>query len=142
MMNGLAVSRGCFHLYPPMRRAYTGPDMRAVFNRYAGVALILLIALTGQGMAMARTAPGPMGQVELCTGSGPVMVYLDETGAPVAPPHICPDYALSLILMVVEPDFAPERAIAPRRLQPVRADLQNTALPQPRMVARAPPFSV
>lgn len=116
--------------------------MRALFNRYAGAALILLVVLTGQGLAVARGAPGPTGQVELCTGSGPVMVDLDETDAPVGPPHLCPDYALSLILLVAGPEMTAVRVETPRRLHAVRADLQNPVRPQPRMVARAPPFQV
>ncbi|MDU9004014.1 hypothetical protein [Sedimentitalea todarodis] len=113
--------------------------MSPVFKRYIGTALVLMLALTGQAMAIARGAPGPAGQVELCTGGGPVMVYLDETGAPVGPPHICPDFALSLILQVAEPEMRPQPVDAPYRLATVRADLQNTELPQPPMLARAPP---
>ena len=64
----------------------------------------LLIVVTGQAAAVAHAAPGPMGQIELCTGAGPVMVYLDEDGEPVGPPVYCPDFALSLILAL---DAAP-----------------------------------
>lgn len=101
-----------------------------------------MIVLTGQAMAVARGASGPAGQIELCTGSGPVMVYVDEAGEPVGPPHICPDFALSLILQVAEPDILPQQLDAPRRLATVRADLQNTDLPQPQMMARAPPSMI
>lgn len=116
--------------------------MSPVFKRYIGVLLVVMVALTGQAMAVARGASGPTGQIELCTGSGPVMVYVDESGAPVGPPHICPDFALSLILVVAEPDMPSHLMDAPRRLAPVRADLQNTELPQPPMMARAPPLKI
>lgn len=66
--------------------------------------LSLLVALTGQAAAVAHAAPGPSGQIELCTGSGPVMVYVDENGEPVGDPVYCPDFALSLILAL---DAAP-----------------------------------
>ena len=66
--------------------------------------LSLLIALTGQAAAVAHAAPGPSGQIELCTGTGPVMVYVDENGEPMGSPVYCPDFALSLILAL---DAAP-----------------------------------
>lgn len=60
--------------------------------------MVLLVVMTGQAAAVAHAAPGPSGQVELCTGSGPVMVYLDADGQPMGDPVYCPDFALSLIL--------------------------------------------
>lgn len=48
-------------------------------------------------MAVARGLPGPAGQMVICTGTGPVMVSVDENGAPTGPAHICPEAALSLI---------------------------------------------
>lgn len=116
--------------------------MSPVFKRYIGVVLVLMVALTGQAMAIARGAPGSTGQVELCTGSGPVMVYVDENGTPVGPPHLCPEFALSLILQVAEPDMLQHHVDAPRRLATVRSDLQNTNLPRPPMLARAPPLGL
>lgn len=62
------------------------------------VMLSLLVVLTGQAAAVAHAAPSPSGRIELCTGSGPVMVYVDENGEPVGDPVFCPDFALSLIL--------------------------------------------
>lgn len=74
-----------------------------------GALLAALIALTAQSAALARTMPDAAGQMVLCTGNGPLMVYFDEDGQPSAPPHLCPDYALSLIvaLDVVTSDFEP-----------------------------------
>ena len=66
--------------------------------------LSLLVALTAQAAAVAHAAPGPSGQIELCSGTGPVMVYVDETGQPVGDPVYCPDFALTLILAL---DVAP-----------------------------------
>jgi hypothetical protein len=71
----------------------------------------LLIVLTGQAAAVAHAAPGPSGQIELCTGAGPVMVYLDADGEPVGPPVYCPDFALSLILAL---DAAPDLPVLVR----------------------------
>ncbi|MEN8893921.1 hypothetical protein [Planktotalea arctica] len=78
-------------------------------SHFLGALLVALIALTAQSAALARTMPDAAGQIVLCTGNGPLMVYVDEEGQPTEPPHLCPDYALSLIvaLDVVISDFAP-----------------------------------
>lgn len=60
--------------------------------------LSILVLVTGQAAAVAHAAPAPSGRMELCTGTGPVMVYLDENGEPMGDPVYCPDFALSLIL--------------------------------------------
>lgn len=60
--------------------------------------MVALVAFTAQSAAVARAMPGPDGQMVICTGAGPVMVYTDANGEPVGAPHICPDYALSLIV--------------------------------------------
>lgn len=78
--------------------------MTAIRHHILPWLLSLLIALTGQAAAVAHAAPGPSGQIELCTGSGPVMVYVDANGTPVGDPVYCPDFALSLILAL---DLAP-----------------------------------
>lgn len=63
---------------------------------YLALALALVLTLTGQSMALARSAPGPAGQMVLCTGNGPVTVLVDSQGQPTGAVHICPDCALSL----------------------------------------------
>ena len=64
---------------------------------YLGLALALVLTLTGQTMALARTAPDPAGHMVLCTGTGPVTVLIDAEGQPTGAVHICPDCALSLL---------------------------------------------
>ena len=59
-----------------------------------GYVLAAVIALTAQSAAVARTMPDATGQMVLCTGTGPVMVYTDEDGNPTSAPHICPDFAV------------------------------------------------
>jgi len=63
---------------------------------YLGVALAVVLALTGQSMALARTAPAPAGEIVLCTGSGTTTIAVDAQGRPTGAVHICPDCALSL----------------------------------------------
>ncbi|MBB94403.1 MAG: hypothetical protein CML68_07365 [Rhodobacteraceae bacterium] len=77
------------------------------------VLLSALLVLTGQALAHARGAPLPVGLVQLCTGSGPVMVQVDADGQPVDAPHYCPEGALSLLQAVA---FAPPLDAVPARL--------------------------
>ena len=63
---------------------------------FIAVALSLVLVLSAQSMALARTAPGPAGVMVLCTGTGPMTVLVDETGTPIAPGHVCPDCAMGL----------------------------------------------
>ncbi len=114
-------------------------SMMRLVRKYLSLGLVLVLVLTSQSMAVARGAPGPAGQVELCTGTGPVMVYVDETGEPVSAPHHCPDCALCLLLHVAEPDVSLGPAPACHRLFPVRADLQSDGVILPRCTARGPP---
>ncbi len=62
------------------------------------VLLALVLGLTSQSMAVARGASAATGQMVLCTGTGPVAVYLDAEGQPTAAPHICPDAALNILV--------------------------------------------
>lgn len=71
--------------------------MIAPFRPLCALLLALVLAFTGQGMAVARGAPGPDGSMVICTGTGPVMIYLDADGTPTSPPHLCPDCAMSLL---------------------------------------------
>lgn len=83
-----------------------------------------MLAFTGLSMAVARGAPGPAGEMVICTGQGPVMIYLDAEGQPVDAPHLCPDGALSLIQSGVNAPFVMMRvAIAHRVVFPQSADL-------------------
>ncbi|MDX1780615.1 MAG: hypothetical protein R3256_04770 [Thalassovita sp.] len=62
-----------------------------------------MLTLTGQSMAVARGMPNAEGEIVLCTGTGPVSVLVDKDGAPVGPPHICPDCALTLFALHDQP---------------------------------------
>lgn len=106
---------------------------------HVAVVLALLLVVTGQALAMARASTGPAGQVVICAGSGPVVVYLDEDGVPTGPPHVCPDFALHIIGDVVMP---PETMV-PVRHPVLPARPGASAISAPRFAvaanARAPP---
>jgi hypothetical protein len=105
------------------------------------LALVLaaLLVLTGQGTAVARTAPGPAGQMVICTGSGPLTVLVDATGQPTGTVRICPDCLASLI--DAAPGASPDAPVplaaapAPRLGHP---PARHSAQPR-RARARSPP---
>ncbi|WP_299643623.1 hypothetical protein [uncultured Ruegeria sp.] len=116
--------------------------MRPVLIRILPYVLSLLLVLTGQGLAVSRGMDRAVGQMVLCTGTGPVVVYMDEDGQPTAPPHYCPDYALSLMGAVAVAH--PTMPVAPKQAQPspLRHLVNQIALPVPGSPARAPPVRV
>ena len=62
-----------------------------LLRRYTALLLAAALLLTGHSAAASRFARDATGQVILCTGTGPVTVYVDENGEPTGTPHICPD---------------------------------------------------
>lgn len=99
--------------------------------------------LTAQAAAVAHAAPGPSGTMELCTGSGPVMVYVDAEGTPIGDPVFCPDYALSLILAL---DLPPVAAVPVAGVgETAGTRLRDHAVAGPRhhvLRARGPPAAI
>ena len=113
--------------------------MKAVLRPYLALILALLLALTGQSMAVARGMPGASGEIVLCTGTGPVSVLVDEDGQPVGPSHICPDCALSLIAFHDAPPVIILRPLGRAhtlRIDAGRSDTAGDAVPG---IARGPP---
>lgn len=96
--------------------AYTSGKMTRVYHSFLSIVLSLLLALTAQSVAASRGMDRALGQMVLCTGTGPVLVYMDEHGQPTKAPHYCPDYALSLLGAVFADQ--PPHPSAPDRVQP------------------------
>lgn len=67
------------------------------------VLTLLSLTVTGVGGAWARGQAPAVGTVELCLGLSAVTVSVDASGQPVAPPHLCGEKALSLILALAAP---------------------------------------
>ncbi|MFT7593517.1 MAG: hypothetical protein ACI8R4_000830 [Paracoccaceae bacterium] len=101
-----------------------------------------MLVLTGQSMAIARGASGPAGEMVLCTGTGPVLIYVDENGTPTAPRQYCPDCALSLLVDMPSPDAVlmpvAVRAAELTGIAPALTRLQSRL----RATARGPPLIV
>lgn len=104
--------------------------------------LALLLIVTSQTMAIARGASGPAGQMILCTGTGPVQVFVDEDGQPTGPPHYCPECALAFADCVDAPNASLRKIETQSRLDPVNVATQARQHRTPRAIARAPPCSV
>lgn len=120
--------------------------MRGTFARTAVAALVaLVLALTGQTVALARVqiATGPT--IVICSGDGPIEITLDADGNPQpakAGVHVCPDCILHII---AAPDMAQpalERPAARSHpVVPVPVQL-STTLAAPPSCARGPPAAV
>lgn len=105
--------------------------------------LALLVALTGQAAAIARGQPVADTWIEICSGSGPVMLAVDADGQPTGTAHLCPDNAYLLVqaLSAAAPDVAAPRLVA-RRIgapAPVLAVVPTRTVTAP---ARGPPAPV
>lgn len=85
--------------------------MTQLIRQYTAISLALMLALTGQAMAVARGASSPSGQMVICSGNGPLMLSVDENGQPTGPPHVCPEYALSVIAATSDVPQSPIRPI-------------------------------
>jgi hypothetical protein len=114
-----------------------------MLRRYLASLLVAALVLTGHSAA-ARGMTDATGQMVLCTGNGPVTVYVDADGQPTKPPHYCPDCLLHLIALI-EPEAQLCRlhrtggvplAVAPDGRSPV---VFKPLLAAP---ARAPPATV
>lgn len=116
--------------------------MKRCLRPFFGLFLALVLTITAQTMAVARSADVPAGEMVLCTGSGPVVVQFDAEGNPVGPVHYCPDCALALFDMAVPAGglgFA--RLWTDLSLRPVQP-LPSLAKPVASVRARGPPVFV
>lgn len=114
---------------------YLGTHMRAL----VGVVLVMGLVLTGHSVAVARGLSGSVGFMELCTGTGPVMVAVDADGVPVGPTHICPDYGLALLDWVDETPHQYAPLQTSRDVTVAFTAILATPTHRVRATARAPP---
>ena len=66
------------------------------FRHITVLGLALLIGFTSVQFAAARGQSPAVGTMEICTGTGPIHILVDENGEPTGRVMICPDYALAL----------------------------------------------
>ncbi|MFU8777212.1 MAG: hypothetical protein ACNA7M_06040 [Roseovarius sp.] len=104
--------------------------------------LCLLLALTSQSLAMARGAAQPVGEIVLCTGTGPVTVAVDAEGQPVATPHPCPDCLPAFAAVLQVPPALRDWCAPARRVLVREAATHVVTRTLPAGIARGPPVSV
>ncbi len=101
----------------------------------AGLTLVTVLAA-----GVVRGRAGPSERLVICTGQGPVMVVLDENGAPVGPIELCPDGIMLLFgAVAVPPPPAPRIAGAVVLLAPAPERVAEAHAARPPGKARAPP---
>ena len=69
--------------------------MRFLMRHVTTFALILMIGVTSVQLAAARGQSPAVGTMEICTGTGPMHILVDENGEPTGGVMICPDYAMA-----------------------------------------------
>ena len=69
--------------------------MRIVLRHTVTLCLLMMVAVTSVQLAAARGQAPAAGMIEICTGTGPVHILVDEDGNPTGGVMICPDYALA-----------------------------------------------
>lgn len=109
-------------------------------NRLLSALLVALLVLTSASLAVARTAPDASGKMVLCTGSGPVVIHVDENGDPVGAPHYCPDCAMTLLVALDAPLPAAVQALSVRNVTFDTPAVAICAQPARRAQARGPPL--
>lgn len=110
-------------------------------RRYLGLLLVAALLLTGHSAAASRAQRDATGQVILCTGMGPVTVYVDENGEPTGPPHICPECITHLLDLAIAAPMLVAPETCARQATPLapRAQWTRAVVHSPR--ARAPPLN-
>ncbi|WP_259968914.1 hypothetical protein [Leisingera caerulea] len=67
-----------------------------------GLFLALTVALSAHSAAARQGERDAAGRMVICTGTGPVTIYVDSEGQPVKPPHHCPDCVMHVLDAVVQ----------------------------------------
>ena len=105
--------------------------------------MALILIMTSQAMAVARGTTGPAGQMVLCTGTGPALIYVDQNGTPTGPPVYCPDCALADLTAVAQhPQFVAFELTIGSAEFPTRQMILRISRGPEFARARAPPVTV
>lgn len=104
--------------------------------------LALVVTLTGHASAAAQGARDASGQIVICSGSGPVTIYIDDQGQPTQPPHYCPDCVMHLLDAVPAPDALVLPSYAGQAYDRSWVSLGLHHRPKLTATARAPPVAV
>ncbi len=109
--------------------------------RTCGLGLLAaVLVLTGHSMAVARGMPSASGYSAYCIGENTTMVPVDAAGEPVGPPHICPEFSLSLLDWVVEAQVDAQPLVSTSKRIVIRQSTKTHVLQSVPATARAPPL--
>jgi hypothetical protein len=117
--------------------------MNAALRIFSGLLLALTLSVGSLQMALARTAPVPVGEMVLCTGNGPITVAVDADGNPTGQVHYCPESAaVSFAALEIGAAVLPQPAGLALPLQ--GAARTETTTPQASICpqSREPPLSI
>jgi hypothetical protein len=107
---------------------------------YLTLFLVLAVTLTAHSAGAMRGMRDATGQIVICSGAGPVVIYVDADGQPARAPGNCPD----CITLSMEALVAPELVQLYMRRPQGRAQRPAQVRIQSRMTfqacARSPPF--
>lgn len=112
---------------------------RPILSQILALTLAAILALTSQGLALARGQGMAAGYVVICMGNGLAAMPVDAGGRPLGPAHICPDGVLGVA------GAAPPPAVAAPALRLAAIVAPAPALPEaapafrPVPAARGPP---
>lgn len=106
---------------------------------YLALSLALMIALTGHVSASVQGVQDASGQIVICSGTGPVIVYVDDEGQPTQAPHFCPDCVMHLLDAVACPNAMALRAYGGQAFDRLGDNPAWIHWAAPEAMARAPP---
>ncbi|WP_439522230.1 hypothetical protein [Marivita sp.] len=116
--------------------------MHFVLRHITFALMVLVIGFTSVQLAAARGQSPAVGTMEICTGTGPVHILVDENGQPTGGVMICPDYALAFYADMTTPMPEARRVDAWHVLWMSQMDVLAAEHPTPQSQARDPPASV
>lgn len=112
--------------------------MSAAFRLF----LILMLALTSQGLAAARGQPRAVSEMVICAGAAVITLSVDRDGKPVTRSDFCPDMApqlLAAVNMSAPPPVLSDRMARAVLFMPVTRIAGRDA---PSAQARDPPLAL
>lgn len=112
------------------------------FRSYLALFLVLAVTLTAHSAGALQGMRDATGQIVICSGSAPLVIYVDNDGQPARAPHDCPE-CIMLGMDALAPSQQPQH-VAPEPLRRVDQPEQlrvHSRMPL-RASARSPPFGL
>jgi len=112
------------------------------FRSYLTLFLVLAVTLTAHSAGALQGVRDATGQIVICSGSGPLVIYVDSDGQPARAPHDCPD-CITLGMDALAPSQRPQHVV-PEPMRRVDQPEQIRVLSRMplRASARSPPIGL